>query len=949
MIWVWALLIFSEQTPYEKLAAAYETAHQLFIQKDFLTAARHFESLLHNYRESEFADELRFRLAECYFNLSEYNRARGEFETLLKMTKASYLEPEALYALGIISVLLSDYQGAEDYLQQLLKNPAYQNEERANFAMGVLYYFRREYRSAEKKFLDLKSPEAKFYLGKTYAMLGKPLEALNYFKQVLAEVPNTPIATLAHFSSGEALFLNRDFDGAKIKFADFINYFPESQLFDYAHYFLAACLVHQKRYAEASEHFTPLTRHPNNLLAAHSNYFLGICQERLDNARSAVASFQRVRANYPNTAIASYANLQLTVALLASGDTLQALLSATQLVTMFETGELSSVGDYLSGMMYFKMKNYPLAANHFENILTTYPKSSLREPSAAMLLSTLNSEGNYEQAITVGSKYLKDFSETSEPWRGRFIFFLAEGYYYAGKFTEAAQSYLKVSKDFYGLEITPYARLGLAYCFYHEDRASEAADIFKALLAINVKDTLFTAASYLGYGYTLFNLKDYLKALDAFEMVANEFPKLREAAVSGLYYAGLSYFRLTYYGQAIESWEKLMRLFPAELKAAEGSFRAGDTYFKAAEYAKAVALFRWVVENHANTKFAISSQLAIAQSFYNERKYDESIREYQKFLDLYPTDAQATNARKGMEMCYYRKGIDSPTEMRLFVERFPQSDLAAEGQMSIAREYFTQGSFQQAADEFQRVVINFPASALAPDAQLLMAECYVNLKLWDKSADVYSRYLSYFPNHKERAAAYFNLGTSYFNLEKYDLALKNFTVVVDSFSASEYVENARFNVAVCHRKLGDETKAASTLGEYALRASEPGKKAQADLERGRIFIEKGNFKEALTIYAGIVPENDEAAAETYFMLGECYRNLGNSKGAIASYSKVKTIDLTDNQYKLKALSQLALIYEKARLISKAVEIYQAIIKSSTNDEIRNAAQTRIVVLSKKSK
>ncbi len=941
------LLFLTEIVNYEKLAASYETAHRLFLQKDFRGAQRHFESLLHNYQESEFSAELRFRLAECYFNLGEYARARDEFENLLRKTKDSYLEPEALYALGIISVLLGDFKGAEEYLQRLLKNPAYQDEERANFAMGVLYYFRREFLSAEKKFLKLSSPEAKFYLGKTYAMLGKPLIALGYFKQVLAEVPNTPIATLANFSSGEALFLNQDFDGAKIKFADFINHFPESPLYDYAHYFLAACLLHQGRYAEAIEHFAPLTKHRDNLLAAHSNYFLGICQTRLDNSQSAVASFQRVRANYPNTAIASYANLQLTSALLKAGDTLQALVSSTQLVTMFTTGELSSVGDYLSGMIYFKIKNYVQAANHFENILSTYPRSPLREPSAVMLLSSLNNQGSYERAITLGIKYLKDFPVVNDPWRGRLIFFLAESYYYGGKYTEAEQNYLKATKDFYGLEITPYARLGLAYCLYHEDRNSEAVEVFKSLLNIIPKDTIFTVAAYLGYGYSLFNSGDYLKALDAFETIANQFPKLREAAVNGLFYAGLCYYRLTYYAQAIESWEKLVRSFPEEIKAGEAGFRAGDTYFKAGEYDKAVALFRWVVENHVHTKFAVSSQLAIAQSFYNQRKYDEAIREYQKFLDLYPTDHQAANARKGMEMCYYRKGVDNPADMRIFVERFPQSDLAGDGQMDLARRSFEQGNYSLAAEEFQRVVINFPNSALAPEAQLMVAECYVNLKDWARASEAYSRYLQYFPNHKERAAAFFNLGTSYFHLEKFDLALKNFQVVVDSFASSEYAENARFNVAVCHRKLGDETKAATTLELYAGSVAEADKKSQANLERARILVENSKYNEALPVLQEVKPVNDNDAAQLYYLLGECYRNTGNSQKAIQAYSKTQGINLIDNQFKLKALSQLALLYEKSKQLSKAIEVYELILKSSNNQEIKSAAQARIDVLSKR--
>jgi len=151
-------------------------------------------------------------------------------------------------------------------------------------------------------------------------------------------------------------------------------------------------------------------------------------------------------------------------------------------------------------------------------------------------------------------------------------------------------------------------------------------------------------------------------------------------------------------------------------------------------------------------------------------------------------------------------------KIQRFVGTISPSDQAANRQMSLARKSFDEGNFEKAAGEFQKVVMNFPTAGIAPDAQLLVAECYVNLNKWDRSADAYGWYLSYFPKHNERPAAYFNLATSYFNLKKYDLALKNFQVVVDSFSTSELAENARLNVVVCRDRLGDETTPTTKSG-----------------------------------------------------------------------------------------------------------------------------------------
>ncbi|HEX7320365.1 MAG TPA: tetratricopeptide repeat protein [bacterium] len=797
------LIYFLAALNYPQLVSEYEIAHQLFLQENYAKAADYFGVILSKYEGTEFDDEIRFRLAECYFNLKDYENAKKHFETILNRKKSTYLEPECMYAIGLIDILQNNYKEAENTLQKLLKNPAYQQEERANFALGVLYYFRNSFQEARDKLAGINLQEARFYYGKTLSRLGNPLEAISIFKQIIDESPNTPIAVLAEFSRAEALFYNRDYDGAKIKFWDFILNYPTSVLVDYAHFFYSASLIHYGDYTTASEHLLSLTRHPNNLMAAHANYFLGICRMNLGDGLGAVSSFQKVRANYPNTQISSYANLQLTRALLVDGDTMQALVSASQLSVMFASGDLASVGEYLTGMIYFYKEDYTHAASFFEALLGKYHNSTLREPAASMLLYSLNNLKEFNRSVTFGSKYIYDFPDEPSAWRGRTMYFLGDAYYFNKSYPEAEKEYLKVTKDYFGLELTPYAKIGLAYSLYNQDRAKEANEIFAGMSKTPFDDSTLIQSIYLGMGYSFFNMGEFLKAMETFEAVYNTYPKDEQCAIPALFYSGMSYYNLQYYLNAIQSWEKLIGTYPLSEKAAEAGFRTGDTYFKALEYEKARAMFRWVVENHPLNDFARSSQLALAQSYYNEQNYDESIREFQKFLDLFPTSVEALAARKGMEQCYYQKGLASTEAMQVFVDKFPQSELAADGQYQIAGKSFEDKNYEKALDEYLKVVVNFPASSYAVDALLLAAECAVNLENWQKSSELYKRYLSYFPQGKERDGVYFNLGTSYFNLKDYGLALTSFKVVVDSFPQSQYQENAAHNIEVCGKLLGE--------------------------------------------------------------------------------------------------------------------------------------------------
>jgi len=807
--WLLALnSVFSKDIP-KGFIKQLENSENLFDNGDYQRSAKLFASLLKDYPQTGFSDELRFRLAESYFNMKDYLSARNEFLKILKQAKYSYIESEVLYGITISSIMLQDYQTAEMNLNQLSKKGGYDKDKRANFAWGVLYYFKKDYKQAVVKLLETENLEAKFFLAKSYAQTGEIREALLAFNEIISQVLNTPLATLAQFASAEALFINKDFDGARAKFKFFLENFPNSPLSDYAHYLLGCALIDSRKYDLALEHLKPLTKHSSYFLAAHANYFVGYCYLGLNEAQNAVSYFQKARANYPKTKVSQYANLQLLYAILATHDTLQVLIATSQLSQMFTVGDLSGVGDYFSGVINYQTGEYEKAGLYFEKIIVNQPNSSLREPACALLLLSLNSNSDYEGTVTTGAKYINDFplAETLKltnsqllSWRAKLLYFLAEGYYYLKKYPEAEIHYYESAK--FGTDIALYARLGRAYALFHLGRLDEAETEFKELLGARRDDSLFTIADLLGYGYTLFNQNEYQKALDVFEATAKEFPNEPKVAEPGLFYAGLSYYLLQFYGQAVDSWLALINRFPLTSKAAEGAFRTGDTYFKAREYEKAISTFRFVVEKHPNSPYAPTAQALIAQAFYNQKRYLETVKEYLKFLDLYPNDEQAQSVRKSLEMSYYQAGLENPSVMSEFLTRFPGSELVAEAQFSHARVLFDSGAYERAVHEFQLIVVNFPNSEISGDAQLLTAESYANLKWWKEASEAYKKFLNYFPQHPQRPGVYYNLATVQFNLGEYENALKGFQVVVDSFPNSEFFANSKQNVERCQKKMG---------------------------------------------------------------------------------------------------------------------------------------------------
>ncbi len=764
-------------------------------------------SLLKTYGSSEYGPEIRYALAEVYFNAGDFERARKEFEFLgFEGKPLSYLKPEALYGYALTNIILGDFKKAEEALKRISENPIYKEDERIQFASGLLHYFRGEDRLACARLKEIKVLEGRYFYGKALANSGDVISALSVLKEVEASSPNTPLATYAKFSQGVALYKNGDYEGAQVKFEEFLKE-ARPPLLDYASYFYGTSLLANKEYERAVFHLRPLTRHANNLLAAQANYFLGVAYLGLKRYTEAIASFERTRSSYPKTKAALFANLSIPYTLLLKEDTLTTILTAEQLKKVFSERELVGVGDYFVGTLSFRLGNYLEAANSFEQVITSAAEPEIKEKSCLLLLLALlnqmlqeeTASSQLERGILTVQRYLKEnesFFRQNRERAHEIYLLLGESFYYLGRYAEAEFYYDQVR--------TPYGRLGKAYCLYASGRLKEALAVFEKIYLSLPADTLFTVNALLGLAYTYFNTREYEKALDIFEGILEDFPENKLAGEISHFFAGFCYQFLKYYGQAVEHWQKVLDKYPFSPRSAEAGFRAGDVYFKAKEYEQARGLFRFVVERFPKNEFAPPAQALIAQSYYNEKNYKEAAREYLKFLNLFPDDVQASGVRKALEVSYYKASEEDTAIAAEFLEKFPNSEYAGELLLNRAKEYLAQKEYQMAINELQKVVVNLPGTELAGDAQLLIAETYTDLRNLEEAKKSYEKFLKYFPSHPAREVAYFNLATTYFNLGEYELAQEKFTVVIDSFPNSELKENALKNIDLCKKRLGKE-------------------------------------------------------------------------------------------------------------------------------------------------
>jgi outer membrane protein assembly factor BamD (BamD/ComL family) len=78
------------------------------------------------------------------------------------------------------------------------------------------------------------------------------------------------------------------------------------------------------------------------------------------------------------------------------------------------------------------------------------------------------------------------------------------------------------------------------------------------------------------------------------------------------------------------------------------------------------------------------------------------------------------------------------------------------------------------------------------------------LKDWENAKNNYERFLKFFPSHPDREGVYFNLAVAYYNLKNYEKAKENFQLLIDSFPNSSLKENAKKNLELILKKIGEK-------------------------------------------------------------------------------------------------------------------------------------------------
>ncbi|GAB4174010.1 MAG: hypothetical protein Kow00108_08890 [Calditrichia bacterium] len=351
-------------------------------------------------------------------------------------------------------------------------------------------------------------------------------------------------------------------------------------------------------------------------------------------------------------------------------------------IKLFPAGEKTPEILVAAGGLYYEHRNYEKAKLYYRTLVTKFPEAKEKDIALFSTMNTYFQLGQYVDAEYIARKILEsenipeDKKEVAKKRIAESIFKNAEKLENQQNYIEAGYEYLRVYKD------AP------------DDQRFVDLAMFKA-------------------GVMFDKAEQYTKAIEAYQLLADTFPKSKYA-IPALQATAEDYKILEDYNKVAQSYEEIYNRYP-ESKEAEAALYNASYYFEQAEnWNDAIRVNKLYVDVYPDSPDAKDLYFNNAKLYLKTDNVDAANEIYRDFAQRFPNDPRVIEAYYQRGKYYQEKGIDNLAKQEFNSaiaksEEFrrkgqnPNAPIAAEAMYSLSEILFK---------EFEAVKFEYPESKI---------------------------------------------------------------------------------------------------------------------------------------------------------------------------------------------------------------------------------------------
>ena len=232
------------------------------------------------------------------------------------------------------------------------------------------------------------------------------------------------------------------------------------------------------------------------------------------------------------------------------------------------------------------------------------------------------------------------------------------------------------------------------------------------------------------------------------------------------------------YSKAIKAFEKVIQHYPKSNWADDAQYSIATAHENLGQKAKSLQAYRTLIKDYRSSSLAPDVQLQIGRFYYVETDYKRAISEFQKVVKQYPNTSSAWLAKYNIGKSYLMLGSYKQS-IEAFSQVDPKSEFSASAMFEIGNAWYNKKNSRRNLTNAINILIDIPEkhpkSPFAAKALVLAGECLQEMVQWQKAIDLYNQVISHYPQSDQAEYAQISLGHSY-------KAQKNFLQAIEALS-----------------------------------------------------------------------------------------------------------------------------------------------------------------------
>lgn len=835
-----------------------EAGHRYSRAGQHMMAAEHFERALAIPIDETQAAQLIWWRAEAYIAMDDTEAARVTFLELADRYPRSPLAPRALYTRA----------------RMYLKEARFAETTQAFELLSQRYPF------------DPMTRRVGTALGESYFQQARYRDAITALQNALTTLDDQPSEHKAIYLIAESHNALNELNEASTWYLRLANETEGLELQRNAHYGLAWVYHKQNIYHWAAQSFAKVTDGTDEL-ARKSLYYQAVNEKLAGRYDLSLKTFARFGERFNDGGLWSEtAYYEWAVTTFEVGDNVSTIRILLDLIRSGRRLEKPGQVYTLLGEAYFANNEFGLSTDAFAYAETlTQIDPFIKWQARFQRGWVMFQNGAYRDAQALFQEvYAQD---PKGVLAAESLFWSADSWYNLGEYARSAQMFQKFLDEFPRSEFAGAARYSLGWSYFAMGDYERAITPLRSFLDAYRPPPIalfpYDIDTQLRLGDAFYALKKYPDAIRYYELASAS----DRGGDYALYQIANSYYRSEQTYEAVQTFRRLLRMYPQSRLREQAMYNIGYLYFLAGNFAQAIEEFELVTKQYRGSNWAARAQYNIGDAYYNAGEHSKAIAAYQAVLDAYPNSAFIIEAVNGIQYAQLAAGQAdrSSAVLESFIEKNPQAGTADRLRFRQAENLLRSGDYVAAIEAFRQYIRTTNTAQYVPEAWYNIADAYRQMDQPAAAIAAYETLIKDFPTSSRAESAMLNLGTLY--LERRD-GQKAIGYFQDLLKTTRRLRNeANIGLGQAYALLGRHADAeASFKAVLAVSATND----QARLGLAKTQLATNRAAEAEPTLRAIANTNTlEQGAEAQYLIGTLLQQRRDYAAAQDAYSRVRVL------------------------------------------------------------